>query len=120
MRVCIALRTKDENLEIIPKLIQAFATGFQLNSIYDSIYFRSLQEASKKMNYGITTKTPETFYIEWLRYSDRNLDNELRSSSFTSLLARYIAVLVELRTVLRKAAILSIIFVGCLILLQDT
>jgi len=96
------LRTKDRNLEIIPKLIEAFATGFQLNSIYDSIYFRSFQ-ASKTINGSITTKTTETFYNEWLRLSDRNLDNELRSNSFTSLLARYINVLVELRRILRKA-----------------
>jgi polyhydroxyalkanoate synthase subunit PhaC len=101
--VCTALRTKNGNLEIIPKLIQAFVTGFQLNSVYDSIYFRSFQEASKKINGSITTKTTETFYNEWLRLSDRNLDNELKSSSFTSLLARYINVLVELRTILRNA-----------------
>ncbi|HYA84152.1 MAG TPA: poly-beta-hydroxybutyrate polymerase, partial [Candidatus Bathyarchaeia archaeon] len=97
------MRTKDGYLEIIPKFIQAFATGFQLNSVYDSIYFRSFQEASKTINESITTKTPETFYNEWLRLSDKNLDNELKSSSFTSLLARYINVLVELRTIIRKA-----------------
>jgi polyhydroxyalkanoate synthase subunit PhaC len=45
----------------------------------------------------------ETFYNEWLRVSDRNLDNELKSSSFTSLLALYVNVLVELRTILKKA-----------------
>ena len=101
--MCTALRTKNGNLEIIPKLIQAFATGFQLNSVYDSIYFRSFQEASKKINGSITTKTTETFYNEWLRLSDRNLDNELKSSSFTSLLARYINVLVELCAILRNA-----------------
>jgi hypothetical protein len=88
--VCTALRTKNGNLEIIPKLIQAFAAGFQLNSVYDLIYFTSFQEASKKINGSITTKTTETFYNEWLRLSDRNLDNELKSSNFTSLLARYI------------------------------
>jgi polyhydroxyalkanoate synthase subunit PhaC len=51
----------------------------------------------------MATKSAETFYKEWLRLSDRNLDNELKSSSFTSLLAQYISTLVELRTILRKA-----------------
>jgi polyhydroxyalkanoate synthase len=50
----------------------------------------------------MATKSAETFYKEWLRLSDRNLDNELKSSSFTSLLAQYISTLVELRTNLRK------------------
>ena len=52
----------------------------------------------------MTTESVETFYNEWLRISDRNLDNELKSSNFTSLLAQYVNVLVELRTILRKAS----------------
>jgi polyhydroxyalkanoate synthase len=91
------------NVKIIPKVIQAYVAGFQLNSIYNSIYFRSFQEAYNTRNGGITTKSAEIFYNEWLRLSDRNLDNELKSSSFTSLLAQYVNVLVELRTILRKA-----------------
>ncbi|MGB6528079.1 MAG: alpha/beta fold hydrolase [Candidatus Nitrosopolaris sp.] len=90
------------NLRTIPKIIQAYVTGFQLNSIYNSIYFRTFQEAYNKRNGNITTKSAETFYKEWLRLCDRNLDNELKSSSFTSLLAQYISTLVELRTNLRK------------------
>ena len=102
------------NLDIIPKVIQAYVAGFQLNSIYNSINFRSFQEAYIKRIGNITTESVETFYNEWLRLSDRNLDNELKSSSFTSLLAQYVNVLVEVRTILRKA---SIILIGCLILL---
>jgi polyhydroxyalkanoate synthase len=94
---------KNVNLRIIPKIIQAYVTGFQLNSIYNSIYFRSFQEAHNTRNGSIATKSAETFYKEWLRLSDRNLDIELKSSSFTSLLAQYISTLVELRTSLREA-----------------
>jgi polyhydroxyalkanoate synthase subunit PhaC len=91
------------NLEIIAKLIQAAIGGFQLNSIYNSIYFRSFQEAYNTRKGRITTESVETFYNEWLRLSDRNLDIELKSSSFTSLLAQYVSIHVELRTILRKA-----------------
>lgn len=91
------------NLDIIPKVIQVYIAGFQLNSFYNSINFRSFQEAYIKKIGNITTESVETFYNEWLRVSDRNLDNELKSSSFTSLLALYVNVLVELRTILRKA-----------------
>lgn len=92
------------NLDIIPKVIQAYIAGFQLNSIYNSISFRSFEEAYIKRNGNMTTESVETFYNEWLRISDRNLDNELKSSNFTSLLAQYVNVLVELRTILRKAS----------------
>jgi hypothetical protein len=71
-------------LKIIPKVIQAYISGFQLNSIYNSIYFRSFQEAYNTRNGMITIESAETFYNEWLRLCDRNLDNELKSSSFTS------------------------------------
>jgi len=52
----------------------------------------------------MTTESVETFYNEWLRISDRNLDNEVKSSNFTSLLAQYVNVLVGMRTILRKAS----------------
>jgi hypothetical protein len=84
------------NVDIIPKVIQAYIAGFQLNSIYNSISFRSFEEAYVKRNGNMTTESVETFYNEWLRISDRNLDNELKSSNFTSLLAQYVNVLVEL------------------------
>jgi hypothetical protein len=90
------------NLTIISKFIQAYVAGFQLNCIYNSIYFRSFQEVYNKRNGSKATKSAETFYKKWLRLSDRNLDIELKSSSFTSLLAQYISTLVELRTNLRK------------------
>jgi len=91
------------NIEIMSKVIQTYVAGFQLNSIYNSIYFRSFQEAYNTRNRSMTTESLETFYNEWLTLCDKNLDSELKSSSFTSLLAQYINVLVELRTILRKA-----------------
>jgi len=45
----------------------------------------------------------EAFYNEWLRLLDKELDIKLKSSSFTSLLSRYVNLLVELRTILREA-----------------
>ena len=67
------------NLEIIPKVIQAYVAGFQLIFIYNSINIKSFQEASHTINGCITTKSAQIFYSEWLRLSDKNLDNELIS-----------------------------------------
>jgi polyhydroxyalkanoate synthase len=91
------------NLEIIPKLMQSNVIGFQLNSIYNSIYFTAFREVYAKNNGNIITKSAETFYNEWLRLLDKELDIKLKSSRFTSLLSRYVNLLVELRTILREA-----------------
>ena len=92
------------SLEIVPKAIQSYVIGLQLNSIYNSVYFRSFGEASNKGNSnGITRRSAETTYDEWLTLCDRNLDNELKSSRFTSLLSQYVNLLVELRTTLRES-----------------
>ena len=91
------------HLEIIPKLMQSYVIGFQLNSIYNSIYFTAFSEVYNTSNGNIITKkSPETFYTEWLKLSDKELDNKLKSSTFTSLLSQYVNLLVELRTVLRE------------------
>jgi polyhydroxyalkanoate synthase len=91
------------NLEIIPKSMQSYVTAFQLSSIYNSIYFTAFREVYSKSNGNILTKSVEAFYNEWLRLLDKELDIKLKSSSFTSLLSRYVNLLVELRTILREA-----------------
>lgn len=90
------------NLEIIPKSMQSYVTAFQLSSIYNSIYFTAFREVYSKSNGNILTKSVEAFYNEWLRLLDKELDIKLKSSSFTSLLSRYVNLL-ELRTILREA-----------------
>src|SRR5207245_2399741 len=91
------------NLEIIPKLMQSCVTGFELNSIYNSIYFMAFREVYSKSNANTMTKSVETFYNECLKLLDKELDIKLKSSSFTSLLSRYINLLLGLRTILREA-----------------
>jgi hypothetical protein len=63
------------NLEIIPKLMQSYVIGFQLNSIYNSIYFMAFREVHSKSNGKIMTKSAETFYNEWLKLLDKELEN---------------------------------------------
>jgi hypothetical protein len=37
--------------KIMPKLMEIYTTGFELFSVYNSIYFKAFQQASM-MNYG--------------------------------------------------------------------
>jgi polyhydroxyalkanoate synthase len=90
-------------LELMSKLVQSCNIGFQLNSIYNSIYFTALHELYHTTDSDITTeKSLEIFYNQWLKHCDKELDRELKSSIFTSLLSTYFNLLVELRSILRK------------------
>ena len=85
------------SLEIVQKFTQLYLTGFSLNSIYNSTYLNTLQEAS-----SIKSKPTEenNYYDEWLSFSAKELEIKLKSREFTSLLSQYINSLVELRTIL--------------------
>lgn len=48
--------------------------------------------------------TAARYHYEWLTLADRNLDNELKSSVFRSLLSKYINLLVDISTTLRPEA----------------
>lgn len=93
--------------KIIPKLTEIYTTGFELFSIYNSIYSKAFQQASM-MNCGeeleleAVGNNNNTFYDRWRVLSDKQLDKELKSDSFTSLLSRYMDSLVELHSTLRQ------------------
>jgi hypothetical protein len=63
------------SLENVPKLMQSYVTGFQLNSINNSIYFMAFREVYGKSKGKIMTKSAETFYNEWLKLLDKELEN---------------------------------------------
>lgn len=81
--------------------MEIYTTGFELLSVYNSIYFKAFQQASM-MNCGeeleleAVGNNNNTFYDRWRVLSDKQLDKELKSDSFTSLLPRYMDSLVEL------------------------
>ena len=94
--------------KIIPTLTEIYTTGFESFCIYNSIYFKAFQQASM-MNCGeeleleaVENNNNNTFYDRWRVLSDKQLDKELKSDSFTSLLSRYIDSLVELHSALRQ------------------
>ncbi len=90
-------------LEFMLKLVQSYTIGFQLNSIYNSIYYTALHDLYNTTDSDVTTlKSLEIFYNQWLEHCDKELDRELKSSIFTSLLSTYLNLLVELRSILRK------------------
>ena len=94
-------------LKIIPLLMETYTTGFELFSFYSLIYFKAFQQVSmmncsKELKLQAVGNNNSTFYDRWRVFSDKQLDNELKSVSFTSLLSRNMDSLVQLHSTLRQ------------------
>jgi hypothetical protein len=82
------------SFKIIPKLMEIYAIGSQLNSVYSSAYLKAFQEASIMCGRGHRLAAEEAvpaatvdqnnsvinslFYNIWLTLSDKELDKELK------------------------------------------
>ncbi|MGA9842038.1 MAG: hypothetical protein WBQ25_06955, partial [Nitrososphaeraceae archaeon] len=90
---------------IIPKITEIYTTGFELFSVYNSIYFKAFQASmmnrGEELELEAVGNDNKSFYDRWRVLSDKQLDKELKSDSFTSLLSRYMDSLVELHSTLR-------------------
>ena len=91
---------------IIPKITEIYTTGFELFSVYNSIYFKAFQASmmnrGEELELEAVGNDNKSFYDRWRVLSDKQLDKELKSDSFTSLLSRYMDSLVELHSTLRQ------------------
>ncbi len=100
-------------------LMNAYSDGLQLSNIYNLIYLRAFEKAIAEemkdvLGEGTTTvmsagnkgtllpKNLESTYNRWLNNVDIELEGELKSEHFTSLLSRYTQSLLELRSFFRK------------------
>jgi polyhydroxyalkanoate synthase len=84
------------------KSTQANADAFQINIIYNSIYLRVFQQAMKEIMME-RDKTINDLYDRWLNLIDKEVNRELRSDSFLSLLSRFINSSLDLRSALQRA-----------------
>jgi polyhydroxyalkanoate synthase subunit PhaC len=96
--------------------INAYLNGLRLSNIYNLIYLRAFEKAvaEERKDEEATTVihsgnkgTPfpdklESIYNRWLENVDNELEGELKSEHFTSLLSRYVQSLIELRSSFRK------------------
>jgi hypothetical protein len=104
-------------------LMNAYLDGLRLSNSYNMIYLEAFQKAlaengKKNDVIGEATTTPalntgnrrgilpsnmlESVYNNWLRNVDKDLEKELKSESFVSLLSRYTQSLLELRSFFEK------------------
>jgi Poly-beta-hydroxybutyrate polymerase (PhaC) N-terminus len=86
---------------------EACLNGLQLMNTYGSIYLRAfeemVQEKGKIFRGNINGKSITAFYETWIKLTDKELQQELKSEQFLSLLSKYADSLVELHSVCRVA-----------------
>lgn len=102
--------------QYISTSIDAYLHGLRLLNKYNSIYLRAFQKAVEEEREEVVEatmggggkgtllhNTMESIYNKWLKNTDDELEAELKSEQFASLLSRYTQLLLELRTAFRKA-----------------
>jgi polyhydroxyalkanoate synthase len=98
--------------------INAYLNGLRLSNIYNLIYLRAFEKAvaeegkdeeaaTTTVMHSVNKGTPfpdklKSIYNRWLENVDNELEGELKSEHFTSLLSRYVQSLIELRSSFRK------------------
>ena len=90
------------SMEVMTKSMQANADAFHVNVIYNSIYLRAFQHAIKEITME-KNRTISDLYDRWLNLIDKEVNRELKSESFVSLLSRFINSSLDLRSALRRA-----------------
>lgn len=90
------------SMEVMTKSMQANADAFHVNVIYNSIYLRAFQQAIKEITME-KNRTISDLYDRWLNLIDKEVNRELKSESFVSLLSRFINSSLDLRSALRRA-----------------
>lgn len=86
---------------------EVYINSLQLMNTYGSIYLRAFEEmVQEKVNiFGKDTKGESitTLYDTWIKLTDKELQKELKSEQFLSLLSKYADSLVELHSAYRVA-----------------
>lgn len=96
--------------------LDTYLYGLRLTNVYNSIYLRAFEKAVEEerediieatMGGGskgtISSNVLESVYNKWLKNADKELEAELKSEQFASLISRYTRLLLEQRLFFRKA-----------------
>lgn len=96
--------------------IEAYLHGLRLANMYSSIYLRAFEKAVEDERDDAIEATMggrgkgmlgfnwlESIYNKWLKNADDELEAELKTEQFTSLLSRYTALLIKLHSSFRNA-----------------
>src|SRR5215208_6455954 len=94
-------------MQLGPTLAEASLNGLQLMNNYGSIYLRAfeeiVQEKGKIFGGNTNDRSITALYETWIKLTDKELQKELKSEQFLSLLSKYADSLVELHSAYRVA-----------------
>src|SRR5205085_5688189 len=89
--------------QLMLTLTKSFNYMLEIIHYYNSIYRRTLENLNKQRESGNNhIKRLDAFYNSWLQLIDIEIDTELKSNNFKSLLSDYTNSVVELHASYRK------------------
>jgi polyhydroxyalkanoate synthase subunit PhaC len=92
---------QQENLmQLIPTFTEAYLNSLKLINSYNSTYLRAFEEA---LNEKGGSGAGSTLYEAWTKLTGKELQKELKSKRFLSLLSDYTNSLIELHSTYRRA-----------------
>ena len=90
---------QQENLlRLISTFTEAYLNSLHLVNSYNSIYLRAFEEAIKEKG----TRGGSTLYETWIKLTGKELQKELKSEHFLSLLSDYTNSLIEMHSIYRR------------------
>src|ERR671923_1711104 len=85
---------------LIPAIINSYSNVLKITHVYNLTYLRTFEENLDKQR-GAGKKL-YSFYDSWMKLLDKEIDKELRSDDFKSLLADYTDSVIRLHALYRK------------------
>ncbi len=103
--------------ELTSTFLDAYLHGLRLANVYYSVYLRAFEKAAAEEREDVieamagagrgkgtvSYNVAQSIYNKWLKNVDKELEAELKSEHFTSLLSRYTQLLLDQRSIFRKA-----------------
>src|SRR5438105_4006120 len=90
--------------QLVLTITRSYNNVLEIIHSYNLIYLRTFEENLKQQRESGSNhvQTLDAFYNSWLKLIDREIDTELKSNNFKSLLSDYTNSVVELHASYRK------------------
>lgn len=94
-------------IQLGPTFAEACLNSLQMMTTYGSIYLRAfeetVQEKGKVFDKNTDGRSIDALYKTWLKLTDKELQKQLKSEQFLSLLSKYVDSIVELHSAYKVA-----------------
>ena len=86
--------------QLKPTLAESYSNALKMSHFYNLIYFKTFKEIFEQQD--PIDRTTKPFYNSWMKLMDREINKELKSDSFKSLLTDYTNSIIKLHSLYRE------------------